>query len=184
MENHSQVRLDVVDEVIEVVCGVAGGDDAVERLPEHQRSADWWSDADADAFKTRAELLVAQYGAYEALPGKFVNGRLCLGENIADLGGVSVAYEAMQRSFATRVRPEQIDGFTPEQRFFLSWAQLWGRTLFRPEALERHLATDPHSPGQFRAFGPLVNLPEFFEAWGIREGDALWRSPEKRAKIW
>ncbi len=161
-----------------------GFDDQGRKFDGRGNLADWWGEADAEAFKARAELLVAQYNAYEALPGKFVNGRLCLGENIADLGGVSVAYEALQRSFATRVRPEQIDGFTPEQRFFLSWAQLWGRTLFRPEALERQLATDPHSPGRFRAFGPLVNLPEFHEAWGIREGDALWVPPEKRAKIW
>ena len=146
--------------------------------------ADWWTEADAAAFQARADKLVAQYGGYEALPGKFVNGKLSLGENIADLGGVSVAYEALQRSLAAHGRPEPIEGFTAEQRFFLSWAQLWGRTLYRPEALERQLVNGPHAPGNFRAVGPLVNLPEFFEAWGIKEGDTQWRAPEQRARIW
>ncbi|MFT3830285.1 MAG: M13 family metallopeptidase [Opitutaceae bacterium] len=161
-----------------------GFDDQGRKFDGRGNLVDWWQETDAAAFQQRAEKLVAQYGAYEALPGKGVNGRLCLGENIADLGGVSVAYEALQRFLAAHGRPEAIDGFTPEQRFFLSWAQLWGRTLYRPEALERQLATDPHAPGNFRAFGPLVNLPEFLETWGIREGDAMWRAPELRAKIW
>ena len=161
-----------------------GFDDQGRKFDGRGNLADWWTEADAAAFKERSELLVAQYGGYEALPGKFVNGRLSLGENIADLGGVSVAYEALQRSLAGRPRPELIDGFTPEQRFFLAWAQLWGRTLYRPAALERQLVVGPHSPGNFRALGPLVNLPEFFAAWGIVEGDALWRAPEQRARIW
>lgn len=161
-----------------------GFDDQGRKFDGRGNLVDWWQEADAAAFQQRAEKLVAQYGAYEALPGKFVNGRLSLGENIADLGGVSVAYEALQRYLAAHGRPEPIDGFTPEQRFFLSWAQLWGRTLYRPEALERQLVNGPHAPGNFRAVGPLVNLPEFFEAWGVREGDALWRAPEQRARIW
>lgn len=161
-----------------------GFDDQGRKFDGHGNLADWWQVADEEAFKARAQHLVEQYGQYEALPGKYVNGRLSLGENIADLGGVSVAYEALQRSLAGKPRPEPIDGFTPEQRFFLSWAQLWGRTLFRPEALERQLVTGPHAPGNFRALGPLVNLPEFFETWGIREGDPMWRAPEQRAKIW
>jgi len=161
-----------------------GFDDQGRKFDGHGNLADWWQPADAEAFKARTQRLVEQYGAYEALPGKFVDGQLCLGENIADLGGVSVAFEALQRSLAGKPRPDPIDGFTPEQRFFLSWAQLWGRTLYRPDALERQLATDPHAPGNFRAIGPLVNLPEFFETWGIREGDAQWRAPAQRAKIW
>jgi putative endopeptidase len=161
-----------------------GFDDQGRKFDGQGNLVDWWREADATAFQARAEKLVVQYGAYEALPGKFVNGRLSLGENIADLGGVSVAYEALQRAIAARGRPEPIDGFTAEQRFFLSWAQLWGRTLYRPEALERQLVNGPHAPGNFRALGPLVNLPEFFEAWGIREGDPMWRAPELRAKIW
>jgi len=105
-----------------------GFDDQGRKFDVRGNLADWWTEAAAAAFKERSELLVAQYGGYEALPGKFVNGRLSLGENIADLGGVSVAYEALQRSLAGRPRPEPLDGFTPEQRFFLAWAQLWGRT--------------------------------------------------------
>ncbi len=161
-----------------------GFDDQGRKFDGRGNLADWWQASDEEAFRARAQHLVDQYGVYEALPGKFVNGRLSLGENIADLGGVSVAYEALQRSLAGKPRPEPIDGFTPEQRFFLSWAQLWGRTLYRPEALERQLVTGPHAPGNFRALGPLVNLPEFFAAWGIREGDPMWRAPEQRAKIW
>ncbi|MBL9214720.1 MAG: M13 family metallopeptidase [Opitutaceae bacterium] len=144
--------------------------------------ADWWTAEDAEKFNARAQKLVEQYGAYEALPGLFVNGKLCLGENIADLGGTSIAFEALQRSLRGKERP-LIDGLTPEQRFYIAWAQVW-RTKFRDDALRRAVATGPHSPGMFRAYGPLVNQQSFFDAFGIKEGDPLWRKPEQRAKIW
>jgi putative endopeptidase len=105
-----------------------------------------------------------------------------LGENIADLGGVSIAFEALQRSLKGKER-KLIDGFTPEQRFFLSWAQQW-RTNFREDALRRQMTTDPHSPGMIRAFAPLTDMPEFFTAFGIKEGDPMYRKPDDRAKIW
>lgn len=144
--------------------------------------ADWWSQEDANEFRARAQKLVGQFNGYFALPGLAINGQQTLGENIGDLGGVSIAYEALQRSLQGKERP-LIDGFTPEQRFFLSWAQVW-RTKYRDDALKRYVASDVHSPGTFRAFGPLVNLPEFFAAFGIREGDPMWRKPEDYAKIW
>jgi putative endopeptidase len=126
--------------------------------------------------------VVAQFNQYEALPGVHVNGELTLGENIADLGGITLAYEALQRTLVGKER-KLIDGFTPEQRFFISWAQIW-RTNMRKEALQNQVATNPHSPGNFRAFGPLLNFQPFYDAFGIKEGDAMWRKPEDRAKIW
>jgi len=161
-----------------------GFDDQGRKFDGHGNIADWWQPADDTAFKARAQLLVEQYNGYEALPGKFVNGQLCLGENIADLGGVTVAFAALEQSLAGKPRPALIDGFTPAQRFFLSWGQLWGRTLYRPDAMARQLATDPHSPGNFRAIGPLTNFPDFYTAFGIQEGDPLWRPADKRVKIW
>ena len=144
--------------------------------------ADWWTKEDAAAFAERAQKLVQQFNSYQALPGLAINGQLTLGENIADLGGVSIAYEALQRSLAGKER-KPIDGLTPEQRFFISWAQVW-RTKTRDDRMKTLVQVDVHSPGEFRAFGPLVNLPEFFAAFGIKEGDPMWRAPELRAKIW
>ncbi len=144
--------------------------------------ADWWTDTDAAAFTARTLKLVEQFNGYFALPELALNGQLTLGENIGDLGGVSIAYEALQRSLQGKER-RLIDGLTPEQRFFISWAQVW-RTKFRDDALRRQVAAGPHSPGQFRAVGPIVNLQEFFDAFGIKEGDPMWRAPAVRAKIW
>ncbi len=143
---------------------------------------EWWTETDAKEFERRAQKVVAQFNQYEALPGVHVNGELTLGENIADLGGITLAYEALQRTLVGKER-KLIDGFTPEQRFFISWAQIW-RTNMRKEALQNQVATNPHSPGNFRAFGPLLNFQPFYDAFGIKEGDAMWRKPEDRAKIW
>jgi putative endopeptidase len=143
---------------------------------------EWWTEDDAREFKARAQKVVDQFNGYEALPGLHVNGMLTLGENIADLGGVSVAFEALQRSLKGKER-KVIDGLTPEQRFFLSYAQLW-RTNIRESELQRRIMIDPHSPGNFRAIGPLVNFPPFYDAFGIKEGDPMWVKPEDRAKIW
>ena len=143
---------------------------------------DWWTSDDAAQFEARAQKVVDQFNGYEALPGLHVNGKLTLGENIADLGGVSIAYEALQRALVGKER-KLIDGFTPEQRFFLSWAQVW-RSNIRDNALRQRIATDPHAPGAFRSIGPLVNFQPFYDAFGIKEGDPMWRKPEDRAKIW
>jgi putative endopeptidase len=135
---------------------------------------DWWTPADAAQFEARAQKVVDQFNSYEALPGLHINGKLTLGENIA--------YEALERSLQGKER-KLIDGLTPEQRFFLSWAQVW-RTNIRDNAARERVATDPHAQGNFRAIGALVNFQPFYDAFGIKEGDAMWRAPELRAKIW
>jgi putative endopeptidase len=144
--------------------------------------SDWWTEQDAKEFKARAQKLVDEYNSFEVLPGLHVKGDQTLGENIADLGGVSIAYEALERSLAGKPRP-LIDGFTPEQRFFISWAQVW-RTKTRDDALKRYLSVDVHAPGQVWSFGPLINLQPFFDAFSIKPGDPMWRDPALRAKIW
>lgn len=159
-----------------------GFDDKGRLYDANGNLADWWTKEDADAFTARAGKLVDQFNGYEVLPGLKVNGAQTLGENIGDLGGVSIAYEALQRSLKGKER-KLIDGLTPEQRFFISWAQVW-RTKYRDDALRRYVASDVHSPGTVRAIGPLVNLQEFFDAFGIKEGDPMWRPVEQRAKIW
>ncbi len=161
-----------------------GYDDKGRQYDAEGNLNDWWSERDAKEFDARAQKVVEQYNSYEALPGLKVNGKLTLGENIADIGGTSIAYEALQRALAKDpLKRKSIDGFTPEQRFFLSLAQLW-RTNWREAELRRRITVDPHSPGQFRAIGPHVNLKEFYNAFGIKEGAPMWRPTEQRAIIW
>jgi putative endopeptidase len=161
-----------------------GYDDQGRQYDAEGNLRDWWTKEDAAEFKRRAQKVVDQYSAYEALPGAKVNGELTLGENLADLGGTSIAYEALERALAKDPsKRKTIDGFTPEQRFFLSLSQLW-RVNWREAELRRRLVVDPHSPAQFRGIGPHVNQPEFFQAFDIKPGDPVWRAPEDRAKIW
>lgn len=143
---------------------------------------DWWTEEDAKEFKARAEKMVSQYDAYEALPGKKLNGKLTLGENIGDLGGLTIAYRAYKLSLGGKEAPT-IDGFTGDQRFFMGWAQVW-RRKYRDAELERRLVVDPHSPSEFRVIGVLANMPEFYEAFGVKEGDKMHRSDADRVKIW
>jgi len=144
----------------------------------------WWTDEDAKEFEARAQKVVDEYDAFEPLPGLHVNGKLTLGENLADLGGVNIAYDALERALARDpAQRKSIDGFTPEQRFFISFAQIW-RTNIREAEARRLVTVDPHSPGQFRAVGPLVNVPAFYDAFGIKSGDPMRKAPELRAKIW
>lgn len=112
-----------------------------------------------------------------------VQGRLTLGENIGDLGGLNAAYDALQIYLAENGDPGKIDGFTPEQRLFLSWATIW-RTKYRDETLRTQVLTDPHSPAMFRAIGPLENMDQFYRAFDIKEGDELWKPESERVKIW
>ena len=161
-----------------------GYDDQGRQFDASGNLKDWWAEADAKEFEKRAQKLVDQYNGYEALPGVKVNGRLTLGENLADLGGTSIAFEALQRALAKDPsKRKTLDGFTPEQRFFLSLSQLW-RTNWREAELRRRLTVDPHSPGQFRGIGPHVNMTEFFDAFGIKSGDPMWRDPQLRSKVW
>ena len=159
-----------------------GFDDQGRRSDADGNLTDWWTEEDAAKFRVRAQKLVEQYNGYHALPGLAINGQLSLGENIGDLGGTSIAFEALQRSLAGKEK-KLIDGLTPEQRFYISWAQQW-RTLYRDDAMRLQIARGPHAPGNFRAFGPLVNQQEFFDAFGIKEGDPMWRKPGDRCKIW
>ena len=161
-----------------------GYDDQGRKYDADGNLNDWWTDADAKDFEGRAQKVVEQYNAYEALPGLHVNGKLTLGENIADLGGCSIAYEALQRALAKDpAKRKKIDGFTPEQRFYLSFSQVW-RINCREAEIRRLITVDPHSPGQFRGIGPHVNVQEFYDAFGIKAGAPMWRPPELRAKIW
>lgn len=161
-----------------------GFDDQGRKYDADGNLNDWWTPADAAEFQSRARLLVEQFGGYEPLPGRRVNGELTLGENIADLGGASIAFEALQRALARDPsRRRTLDGFSPEQRFFISLAQLW-RVNWREAELVRRLTVDPHAPAQYRAIGAHVNLDAFHEAFGVRPGDPMHLPPERRARIW
>ncbi|HSG52897.1 MAG TPA: M13 family metallopeptidase, partial [Rheinheimera sp.] len=142
----------------------------------------WWTEQDKGQFQARGAKLVGQYNKFEPLPGVNVNGAVALGENIGDLGGMTVALKAYQLSLDGKESPV-LDGFTGEQRFFISWAQVW-RTKFREEALRRQLSTGPHSPAHYRVIGVLPNIPQFYTAFDIKEGDAMYLPPELRVKIW
>ncbi len=142
----------------------------------------WWSDADNEHFKARAQRVVDQFNGYVGVDTLHVNGELTEGENIADLGGVKIAYYAYQK-FLEKHGRKDIDGFTPEQRFFLGYAQLW-RGKMRPEIQRTVILTDPHSPDNWRIIGPLSNSLEFRKAFGCKEGDNMVRPEDKRAQIW
>ncbi len=143
----------------------------------------WWTAADEQAYNVRAELVARQFDAYEPLPGLHLNGHLTLGENIADLGGLKLAWDAWKLSQKGKAPVGKIEGFTPEQRFFLGYAETW-RTLTREEATRLRVNTDPHSPAKFRVNGPLSNLPEFFQAFGCQDGDPMKRPEKDRPVIW
>jgi putative endopeptidase len=142
----------------------------------------WWTKEDEAKFKTKAEQVVAQYNAYTVLDTLPVNGKLTLGENIADIGGLSIAYDAFTRTKQFK-DGKKIDGFTPAQRFFLSWAQIW-RSNMTPEAQAQQIVTDPHSPGMFRTNGAVVNMDAWYTAFNVQPGDRLYIAPEKRIRIW
>lgn len=160
-----------------------GFDDSGSQYDGNGNLNNWWTKEDKAKFDAAANALVAQFESYEPVPGVFVNGRFTLGENIGDLGGSSVAFDAMKMYLKDKGNPGKIDGFTPEQRFFLSWATIW-RTKTTDEFVVNQVKTDPHSPAQYRAFGPIINLNGFHEAWGTKEGDKLYVPKEKRIVIW
>lgn len=145
--------------------------------------SNWWTEKDRENFNQRTGKLVSQFNEYSPLENVHVNGELTLGENIADLGGLTMAYYALKKSFVGKPEPKPIDGLTAEQRFFIAWAQGW-RNSSKPEALQMMVKTNPHSPAQFRVLGPLSNLPEFYEAFDVKAGDKMYRKPEDRVIIW
>ncbi len=158
-------------------------DDSGARFDGDGNLNNWWTEEDAKKFEKEGKALIDQFDALVAIDSVHVNGTFTLGENIGDLGGVNSAYEGLQIFLAKNGRPENIDGFTPEQRFFLSWGTIW-RTKARPEALKNQIKTDPHAPGKFRAYVPLKNVDAFYEAFNIKEGDKMYLKPEDRVKIW
>jgi len=142
----------------------------------------WWTDNDKEEFKKRTGALVAQYNEFKALPDLNVNGEFTLGENIGDLGGLSIALKAYKMSLNGQPEPV-MDGFTGTQRVFLGWGQAW-RHKAREQSIRIQVNTDPHSPARFRVNGVVRNVPEFYEAFGVKEGDSLYLAPDKRVKIW
>lgn len=158
-------------------------DDSGSRFDANGNLVNWWTEEDLQNFTERGNKLAEQYSNVEVLDSVFINGKFTLGENIGDLGGVLGAYDGLQRFFKENGRPDNIDGFTPEQRFFMSWATVW-RTKSRDEALRNQVKTDPHSPGMVRATQPLVNIDAFYKAFDIKEGDPMYLAPEERVRIW
>jgi putative endopeptidase len=143
----------------------------------------WWTSDDYKKFTERTDCVAKQFDSFEVEPGLHQNGRLVLGESVADLGGLTVAYAAYQKSLEGKPRPKNINGFTPEQRFFLGWAQIWSQNI-RPEAARLRNATDPHPLGRFRVNGPLSNMPQFAAAYGCKAGDPMNRPADQRCQIW
>jgi putative endopeptidase len=160
-----------------------GFDDQGRKFDAEGNLKDWWTADDAKNFLARASKVEDQFSGYVAIDTLHVNGKTTLGENIADLGGLKIAFDAFEKSLEGKPRPGLVDGLTPEQRFFLAWAQIW-RTNIRPEALRLQVATDPHSPGRFRTIGPVSNLDEFLQAFSVKEGDPMARPADQRVKIW
>ena len=159
-----------------------GFDDQGSKYDGDGNLRDWWTAEDLAAFKVRTDNLVAQYSQYAVFDDLNVNGELTLGENIGDLSGVTIAYKAYKASLNGEAAPV-IDGLTGDQRFFMGYAQVW-RGKMVEKSLRNRVATDPHSPGEFRALGSLSNMPEFYKAFDVKAGDAMYIAPEKRVKIW
>jgi putative endopeptidase len=160
-----------------------GYDDQGSKFDAHGNFENWWTAEDRERFNARTDKLVAQFNGYEALPGLFVNGKLALGENIADLGGLTVAYAAMKKAQGQNFTDPMIDGLSQSQRFFLNWATVWRRG-FTEEAMKLQITNGPHAPGHFRAVGAPSNMPAFHEAFGCKSGDPMLREGEERVAIW
>lgn len=159
-----------------------GFDDSGARYNAEGNLVDWWTPADLEQFTKLGKLLSAQYSALQPFSGIYVDGDFTLGENIGDLGGVTAAYDGLQLYLAKHPQGK-IDGFTPEQRFFISWATIW-RTKSRDEYIKNQVKTDPHAPGVYRSYVPLQNVDAWYDAFGITPQHKLYIAPEKRVKIW
>jgi putative endopeptidase len=161
-----------------------GFDDQGRRFDAQGNLRDWWTKDDAAKYNVQAQRVVEQFNAYTVVDSTtHVNGKLTLGENLGDLGGLKIAYIAMQKAAAQKGRQPNIDGFTPEQRFFLGWAQVW-RENQRDEAAKAQVNSNVHAPSKWRVNGPLSNMPEFKAAWGCKDGDPMVRPEAIRARIW
>lgn len=160
-----------------------GFDDSGSQYDGDGNLVNWWTEEDHAKFKAAGKALADQYSQYEPVPGTFVNGEYTLGENIGDLGGLNVAYDALLMYLKDKGNPGKIDGFTQEQRFFISWATIW-RTKSTEAALINQVKTDPHSPGYFRAIGPVENIEGFYKAFDVKKGDKMYKEPKERIVIW
>jgi putative endopeptidase len=160
-----------------------GYDDSGSNFDLHGNLKNWWTPADKKNFDERATCVVDQFSGYEVEKGLNITGKLVSGESIADLGGLFVAYDAFEKSLKGKPRPADIDGFSPEQRFFLGWAQVWAEK-YTPEAARLQTQSDPHPLSRFRVNGPMSNMPQFAEAFQCKPGDAMVREPAKRCQIW
>jgi putative endopeptidase len=160
-----------------------GFDDSGARYDADGNLNDWWTADDQKQFAALTGALADQYSALQPLPGTFVDGKFTLGENIGDLGGINAAYDGLQLYLKQNGNPGLIDGYTPEQRFFISWSTVW-RTKMRDESIKNLVKTDPHSPGMYRGYVPLLNVDSFYAAFNIKVGDGMYVVPEKRVKIW
>ena len=158
-------------------------DDSGSRFDADGKLNDWWTPEDLEKFTALGKELSEQYSEVQVYDDVNLNGEFTLGENIGDLGGINAAYDGLQLYFAENGRPEDIDGFTAEQRFFMSWGTIW-RAKMREEALRNLIKTDPHAPAMYRAYMPLQNVDAFYTAFDIEEGDKMYLEPENRVKIW
>lgn len=160
-----------------------GFDDSGSRFDGDGNLNNWWTESDRKNFEAKVNQLAAQFDAYEVAPGIHVNGKFTSGENIGDLGGAAVAFDALKMYLKDHGNPGMISGYTQEQRFFMSWATVW-RTKSTDKYLTNQVKTDPHSPGYFRSFAPLINIDGFHEAFQTKPGDKLYKAPQDRIKIW
>jgi len=159
-----------------------GFDDQGSKYDAEGNLRNWWTEQDLAEFSNRTKALVEQYDDYHVFDDLTVNGKLTLGENIGDLSGVTIAYKAYKASLNGKEAPV-IDGLTGDQRFFMGYAQIW-RAKIVEKSMRNRVATDPHSPAEFRALGSLSNMNEFYDAFDVKEGDAMYIAPDKRVKIW
>jgi putative endopeptidase len=159
-----------------------GFDDKGSKFDAQGNLNNWWTDADKTKFTALTQVMVDQYNKYKIEDSLTINGELTLGENIADFAGLTMAYDAYMLSIKGKEQ-KKIDGFTPQQRFFIGFAQVW-RANTRPEFLRNQVLTDPHSPAKFRVLGPLSNMPQFYEAFSVKPGDNMYRPDSIRVKIW
>lgn len=162
-----------------------GFDDSGRQYDADGTLRDWWTKTDAENFKKRADQVRDQFFGFKVLDSVKVNGQLTLGENLADLGGLAIAYDAFKKTAQGKSsgKKSQIDGFSPDQRFFLSWAQIW-RVNMLPEQQAQQIMTDPHAPGQYRCNGPVSNITAWYQAFNIQPGDRMYKKPEDRIKVW
>ncbi|HEX8622531.1 MAG TPA: M13 family metallopeptidase, partial [Allosphingosinicella sp.] len=160
-----------------------GFDDQGRQFDATGRIRDWWSPASGAEFTKRAEKFGKQYDQYEPIPGTKINGKLTMGENIGDLGGLEMAYAAYKRHVAEHGEPPVIGGLTGEQRFFIAYGQSW-RSKVREGALRERLLTDPHSPPEYRVDGVVRNVDAWYKAFNVKPGDKLYLPPEERVSIW